>query len=160
MKILLVDDDKDCLNDIAEALEPSNYICKKQSSPVEAFRLYKKKKFDVVITDIRMPEMTGIELLKKIKSVNKKARIIIITGFGDLETAVEAINNHAYAFFGKPIDFKDLVETLRDIEKEIDGSYIEDVNYNRLEEEFQSLKSAYDDLIDVVKNLNHDRDEK
>jgi DNA-binding NtrC family response regulator len=100
-----------------------------------------------------MPEMNGIEVLKTIRSIDKKARVIIITGFGDLETAVKAINNHAYAFFGKPIDFKELVETLRVIEEEIKDGIDSNIDYKRLSDEYKELKHSYDNLLDVIKKF-------
>ena len=78
-----------------------------------------------------MPEMNGIDLLKKIKEIDSSSRVIIITAYGDLETAKEAINNKAYAFFGKPINFEELISILRDIEKEISNNYNVFVDYEK-----------------------------
>jgi len=156
MDVLIIDDDKDCLNDIADALDPLNYTCIKELSPLAAIEKYKKNKFDVVITDIKMPEMNGIEVLRNIKNIDKNARVIIITGYGDLDTAVQAINNHAYAFFGKPIDFKELVETLRIIEEELNKDDDLNIDYKKLSDEYKELKKSYDDLLDVVKSFQED----
>lgn len=153
MRILIIDDDKDCLEDIATALEPSNYDCNTEISAIKAIKRYKEEHFDVVITDIKMPEMNGIEVLKKIKSIDNEARVIIITGYGDLETAVAAINNHAYAFFGKPINFNDLIKSLRNIEFEIKSNKKIEVDYNHLKEEYKKMKNTYNDLLTLVNNL-------
>ncbi len=155
MRVLIVDDDRDCLDDIYDALRPLNYEFIKELSPVNALKIFEQSKFDIVITDIRMPEMTGIELLKKIKFINSETRVIIITGYGDMETAVQSINNHAYAFFGKPINFEELVVTLRDIEKEINSGV--QINYNKLSQEYVNLKKSYDDLLDLVKSLEGEK---
>jgi DNA-binding NtrC family response regulator len=155
MKVLIVDDDQDCLNDIYDALIPLNYTLIKEISPIEALNKFKSDNFDVVITDIRMPQMNGIELLKNIKKINKEARVIIITGYGDLDTAVQAINNHAYAFFGKPINFEELVEVLRKIDDEIKLNI--KIDYNKLSEEYINLKKSYNEMLDLLKSLQGDK---
>jgi DNA-binding NtrC family response regulator len=157
MTILLVDDEKDCLDDIVDALEPTGYVCKSTVNPLKAIEIYKDEKTDVVISDIRMPEMNGIELLKKIRDFDPQARVIIVTAYGDLETARAAINNRAYAFFGKPIDFQELIMTLRTIENEIDSKNKVEVDYENLKDEHTKLKSAYDELMKVIKSLETEK---
>ncbi len=149
MRILLVDDEADCLDDVESALRPTNYHIEKTVNPVSAIEMYKESHFDVVISDIRMPEMNGIDLLKQIKQYDKDARVIIMTAYGDLETAVSAINNKAYSFFGKPVDFKELIGTLRQIESEL--SQKDNLNIEQLKSEYNNLKNAYDQLMEYVK---------
>ena len=153
MNILLVDDEKDCLDDILTALEPAGYQCSSTTSPIEAIEIYKKNKNDVVISDVRMPEMSGIDLLRNIRMFDPNARVIIITAFGDLETAKSAINNRAYAFFGKPINFSELILTLRNIEKEILSKENSKFDYNKLQNEHDKLKVAYEELLNVITTM-------
>jgi DNA-binding NtrC family response regulator len=155
MKLLIVDDDKDVLNDITNALEPSGYSCTKTTNPLEAIALYKQSRFDVVISDVRMPEMSGIELLKEIKNFDAKAAVIIITAFGDLETAIAAINSRAYAFFGKPINFAELITTLRQIEIELQEKPQSDKDYENLEQEHKKLKIAFGALSEVLSLIDN-----
>lgn len=61
---------------------------------------------------MRMPRMTGIQVLRVIRQIDPEARVIIMTGYGDAETAIAAVNNGAYAFFGKPVDIAELIEVL------------------------------------------------
>lgn len=150
MRLLIVDDDKDVLSDVANALEPSGYQCFKTVSPLEALAMYKQERFDVVISDVRMPEMNGIELLKEIKTYDPKAAVIIITAFGDLDTAIASINNHAYAFFGKPINFSELIATLRQIENEVKEAPHIPQDLTHLENENKKLKIAYEALTRVL----------
>lgn len=150
MNLLLVDDEKDCLEDIITALEPTGYSFFSTTSPLEAIEIYKKNHIDVVVSDVRMPEMSGIELLRNIRSFSPSARVIIITAFGDLETAKSAINNRAYAFFGKPINFSELILTLRSVEKEIAAKGDIEVDYDKLQDEHKKLKTAYEELLNVI----------
>ncbi|MCL6561233.1 MAG: response regulator, partial [Firmicutes bacterium] len=87
--------------------------------PEEAVEAYYQNPYDVVITDMKMPGLNGIQVLKMVRSVNREAKVIIITAYGNMETAVAAVKNGAYAFFGKPVDFAELMATLEKIEKEI-----------------------------------------
>ncbi|HOV12952.1 MAG TPA: response regulator [Spirochaetota bacterium] len=153
MNVLLVDDEKDCLDDILMALEPTGYKCSATTSPLEAIEIYKKEKQDVVISDVRMPEMNGIDLLKNIRIYDSNARVIIITAYGDLDTAKSAINNRAYAFFGKPINFSELILTLRNLEKELAIKNNLNSDYNNLQSEHEKLKVAYEELLNVITTI-------
>ena len=85
MKLLLIDDDLKSLESLSEALSFNGYPIEQYSNPVEAVNAYNEKKFDVVITDFKMPELNGIEVLKKVKEIDPKAYVIILTGFADIE---------------------------------------------------------------------------
>lgn len=150
MKLLIVDDDSDVLNDVAAAIKPSGYIYDTATNPLKALEMYKQQHFDVVITDVRMPEMSGLELLKRIRKMDPEAKVIIITAFGDLDTAVSAINNHAYSFFGKPVNFAELIAVLRQIENEEHGMKPGKKDDAQLKEEYKKLKIAYEALIKIL----------
>ena len=107
MKILIVDDEETCLDDVGAALLPTGYACLKSNSSKKALKMVKTDaSIDVVITDVRMPEMDGIELLKAIKKERPSVEVIVMTAYGDLKTAIASINNRAYAFFAKPVNFQ------------------------------------------------------
>ena len=106
MNILLIEDNKGVLNSISEALILNNFPNEKFSKPKEAIKAFMSGKFEVVITDFRMPEMNGIEVLKVIKEYNPRVYVIIITGYPSIEGAIEALNNDAYAFLCKPVDME------------------------------------------------------
>lgn len=150
MKLLIVDDDSDVLNDVAAAIKPSGYEYDTATNPLKALEMYKLQHFDAVITDVRMPEISGIELLKRIREIDGEAKVIIITAFGDLETAVSAINNHAYSFFGKPINFGELISVLRQIENEGKRGHPGAEESARIEGEYGKLKIAYEALIKIL----------
>ncbi|MBI4976317.1 MAG: response regulator [Spirochaetes bacterium] len=117
LKILLVDDNKYVIEDIGGALESMGHYCIGEVNPLHGLELYKKGDFDVVIVDVKMPGMNGIEFLKEVQQFNPNAAVIILTSYGDSETYKEAMNNRAYAFFSKPsMDIRELMECLAKIE--------------------------------------------
>lgn len=148
MDILLIDDDLDSLNSLTAAVAPAGNKCEKFTSPVQALETYRQHQglYDVVITDMKMPGMNGIEFLKQARALNPEARVIIVTGYGDVETAIAAVNHGAYAFFGKPVDLVDLLDTLDKIKNEIDDKKKHKLDYERLAAEYRKLKQAYEDL--------------
>lgn len=149
MRILIIDDDRDALDDITDAIQPAGYEIVKTDSPAMALEIFKTQEFDIVISDVRMPGMSGIELLSRIREQKALCRVIIMTAFGDLDTAVSAINDHAYAFFGKPIDFKELINTIRTIETEIKNAGTIEVDNERLKKENDRLKKAYEGHAEI-----------
>ena len=150
MTLLIVDDDKSALEDMVNSLKPSGFEVVYTTDPLKALEIYKKQPFDAVISDIRMPGMNGIELLRHIKSVNSNARVILLTAYGDLATAIAAVNNHAYSFFGKPLEFRELMDCLRTIEQEIHGE-LERPDQKELQKEYENLKIAYESLKKMVR---------
>lgn len=157
MRILLVDDEALPLQDMKMALEPTGFQIESTMKPKEAIEMYRQERFDAVVSDVRMPEIDGMTLLKTLREMDNTARVIIVTAYGDLETAKEAINNRAYAFFGKPVSFPELIQTLKDIEADQDETSTPDVQ--RLQSENQRLKAVYQELLDEVKALRSDHAE-
>jgi PAS domain S-box-containing protein len=102
-KLLLIDDEPDILRVLSMSLKADGYdVVSAQNGP-EGIAAFEKEKPDIVITDIKMPGMDGIEVLKKIKDLNTDTEVIIITGHGDIENAIEALKHGASDFINKPI---------------------------------------------------------
>jgi len=103
--ILVVDDEKDMLLLLKRSLEP-DLKCHVTiaSSAEEALKIYHKNHFDLVLTDIKMPGMTGLELLEIIKRESPDQTVIMMTAFGSIDSAVEAMKSGAYDFITKPFD--------------------------------------------------------
>ena len=116
MKLLIIDDDENTLDDLKSSLEPLDYECYTEQSAKIALKRYKKNRYDVVITDLRMSGMTGLEFLKALKKIDKKAVVLVITGYPSLDYILETIKNKGYAFLKKPIDFKQLLKILKEIQ--------------------------------------------
>ena len=100
-QILVVDDDQGIRDFLEILLSREGYKVKTASGGKEAVALCKKKKFDLVITDLKMPKMDGIDLLRAIKEISPETLVILITGYASGETAVEAMKEGAYDYLEK-----------------------------------------------------------
>lgn len=120
LNILLVDDEIRLLQEIEEFLSNKKYKIFKAIKPSEAFAILDKHHIDIVILDIRLPEMSGIEVLKKIKETHSEIEVIMVSGHGDMSTVIEAMRFGATDYFPKPFRLVDInnaiVRTKRFIE--------------------------------------------
>ncbi|MDA0999902.1 MAG: response regulator [bacterium] len=107
-RILLVDDEEEILSSLATYLELRGYETVATSDPLQAIDLVALKKFHVAICDINMPEMNGIDLLRNLKKNWPSLQILIMTGYGTLEKAIDCLEAGASEFIMKP--FEDLEE--------------------------------------------------
>jgi DNA-binding NtrC family response regulator len=102
-RILIVDDEKDMLVLLQRILsEESDHVVVTESNPQRALQLFRENPFDLVITDMKMPKMDGIQLLEETKKENPDVSVIILTAYATIETAVEAIRKGAYDYITKP----------------------------------------------------------
>ena len=106
--ILIVDDEKNIRTGLSQALESEGYETFMASDGAQALSLINSKKVDLVITDLKMPEMSGEELLKRINSDNLDIPVIILTGHGTIENAVQTMREGAYDFITKPLNLDHL----------------------------------------------------
>ena len=114
MKILLVDDEPRFLETTRTLLEKKGYIVETAGSGAEALDKMLTAKIHVVILDMKMPEMDGIETLKEIKARSPLTEVIILTGHGTVETAVSGLKSGAFDYLAKPIDVDDLINKARE----------------------------------------------
>ena len=112
VKILIVDDEKDFVEMFSLRLSGQGEKVSTAYSGQEALDLLAKTQIDVVILDIRMPGMDGIETLKKIKASHPLVEVILLTGHGSTETAVEGMKEGAFDYLMKPADFEDINKKL------------------------------------------------
>ena len=111
--ILIVDDEKDLCTILSDSLSRDRYRVVTAFNGKMGLQLVKKEKPDLILLDIKMPGMDGIEVLRKIKKMKKEIVVIMFTGYGTLETAREAMKLGAYDYVTKPVDLfllKSLVE--------------------------------------------------
>ena len=103
-KILIVDDEAGMQRLLSRVLEKQTYTAVPVGSAAEALQLIASDSFDLVVTDIQMPQMNGLELLKEIKEYDPSLPIIVITAYGTVESAVEALRNGAFDYITKPFE--------------------------------------------------------
>ena len=107
--LLLVDDDPFILEGIGEDLVSNGYHVTRASSGEAAVELLESIRFDLVITDLVMDATDGIQVLKKTKEINSDIQVIILTGFGDMESAIEALRSKADDFLLKPCESQEML---------------------------------------------------
>ena len=111
--ILIIDDEKAIRKTLTEILSFEGYKIEEAADGEEGLKKFKEKTFDLVLCDIKMPKLDGIEFLQKAGEINADVPIIMISGHGNIETAVEAVKKGAYDFISKPPDLNRLLITIR-----------------------------------------------
>lgn len=101
-KVIIVDDEVDTLDACNQILRKSGYTVETFNDPVKALERLREQSFDLMISDLKIPRMDGIELLKEVKRLDPEIAVVIITGYASIETAVESIKEGAYDYIPKP----------------------------------------------------------
>lgn len=112
-KILVIDDEESIRSTLKEILEYEDYKVDIAADGEEGLEILSKKKYDIVFCDIKMPKMDGIEVLEQIQEKGYDTSVIMISGHGSIDTAVEAIKKGAFDFVEKPLDLNRLLITIR-----------------------------------------------
>lgn len=116
LNILIIDDDNEILESLKKSLERIGHKCTIVNNAIKALKIYKNNDFDVVLTDIQMPGMDGVELVRNLYHYDKDVVVIVITVLQDFELVGNKILDNVYAYFDKPINFFNLAEKLEEIE--------------------------------------------
>ncbi|MEW5949537.1 MAG: sigma-54 dependent transcriptional regulator [Thermodesulfobacteriota bacterium] len=111
--ILIVDDEKNYLIVLKELLSEENYEVVTAENAPQALEIFKESDFDLVLTDMKMPNMDGIELLENIRSVNSEIPVIVMTAYATVEKAVKAMKKGAFDYVTKPFQNEELKITVR-----------------------------------------------
>ena len=104
LNLLIVDDDVDVRNTISKFLKEDKFTIYQAGNPSGMFAILEKKPIDIIILDVQLPELSGIEALKIVKDNHPEIEVIMITGHGDMDTVIEAMHLNAFDFFRKPFD--------------------------------------------------------
>jgi len=157
-KILVVDDEEIIRESLSFVLKKEGYLVEEAENGKAAYDKVVADSFDVVITDLEMPGMKGIQLVEEIQKLNIQTSIIIITAYGSLDTAISALRNGASDYILKPIEFdeilikinrlleiKDILLENRILKKEIQRTY----DYENIVGKSSLIKNVYD-MIDTV----------
>ncbi len=108
-RILIVDDEKDITNVLSDVLRGKGYATQTAPNGSEGVKLYKEHPYDVVITDLKMPVMGGLDMLSALRKIDKNSIIIIMTGYATVETAINALKSGAYDYILKPFKVGELL---------------------------------------------------
>ncbi len=112
-KILLVDDEEGIRKILGISLEDMGYKVFTAENAKDALDIFMKKKPEIVVTDIKMPGMDGIDLLRNLKHINSDTEVVVITGHGDMDLAIKSLKYEATDFITKPIEDEDLERALQ-----------------------------------------------
>ncbi|RRO17815.1 sigma-54-dependent transcriptional regulator [Flavobacteriaceae bacterium 14752] len=140
-KLLIVEDEEAIRRVLVKILkeDDSNYQIEVASNGVEAVELIKSQDFDLVLCDIKMPKMDGIEVLEKTKAEKPELPVVMISGHGDLETAVETMRKGAFDYISKPPDLNRLLQTVKIA-----------LDHNKLATENKSLKKKVSKKYEMI----------
>ena len=159
-RILIVDDEESIVDSLSLILRHANYEVDACYDGIAALQKYAKNSYDLILLDIKMPKMDGMEVLDKIMELNKEQLVIMISGHGNIETAVEATKRGAYYFLEKPLP--DISELLVTFKNAIDFKISRDelakyrrklVESNKIIGSNERIKNVIE-LIEKYKNLN------
>ncbi len=156
--ILIVDDEQEIRDSLSEVLTDEGYLTYTAENGKVALTMLEDLHYDIIISDIKMPELDGVALLQKVKEQAPDTFVILITSYGSTETAIEAMRHGAIDYVLKPLDFdelilriknivlhKDLIREVRFLRQEISSQY----NYEHIIGESVAMKRMYK-LIDKV----------
>ena len=148
-KILVIDDERSIRNSMKDILQYEGYEVVLAENGMEGLVSVKSEKPDVVFCDIKMPKMEGIEVLERIKEFSADTPVIMISGHGTIDTAIEAIRKGAYDFIEKPLDLNRILNTIKNA-----------TDKHLLIHETKTLKNKVSKKYDMIGNseaLNHIR---
>lgn len=112
IKVLYVDDEEQLLLLVKNQLTVEGFTVETVNSGEDAFEILAKKTFDVILLDIRMPRISGIDVLKHIQQNKIKSRVVMLTAVDDLSVALEAVKSGAIDYLTKPYEFETLVSAI------------------------------------------------
>jgi len=161
-KVLVVDDDLEMCGLLSNVLRGEEFSVITVNDSLEASKILKKEEFDIVITDLKMKGLKGLDLLEKTKQVSPLTPVIIITAFGTIESAIKAMKMGAYDYITKPFQMDELVITVKKalenrllkkevvrLKKEVESRY----QFHQLIGKSPSMKKIYD-LIERISDTS------
>jgi putative nucleotidyltransferase with HDIG domain len=160
-RILIVDDEEVICNVLDRRLTREGFFCTTAHNGKEALNHFYKNSFSLIISDMKMPEMTGIELLQKVNAIDPKMKMIMVTAYPDIDLAVNAMRLGAYDFIIKPADLDLIVMSVkkalesRRLEEEIEAYHnrMEELVEERtakLQQAYRTLKKSHLDSVKVL----------
>ncbi|NWF99055.1 MAG: sigma-54-dependent Fis family transcriptional regulator [Nitrospirae bacterium] len=142
IKILVVDDEKIAVKNLEHILKKEGYDVTGTSSGISALRLLEEQKFDVILTDLRMEKVDGLQILEKCRNEHPDSEVILITGYATLESAVDAMKKGAFHYIAKP--FK--LDLVRNIVKEA----VEKVKLKKENKELREQIESFQGKVKII----------
>jgi two-component system response regulator AtoC len=159
--VLIIDDEKNICSSLTYALEDL-HIVTTTTSPKEGLTLLKENHFDVVLLDLRIGRINGLDVLKSIKEINKDIVVIMMTAFSSIDSTIEAIKNGAFTYLVKPLNIDELIVTIekalefralnekvKHLSNELKNKYV----YNGILGKSPSMRTIFE-LIDKLKDVD------
>lgn len=153
INILIADDEEQIREPLSFVLKEEGYNCKTVNDGLNAIKALEEDNYDILITDIKMPGMNGVEVLKKSLEISPETIVILITAYGSVETAIDALRKGAADYLLKPLDFdevllrlenlisnKDMIRLNKVLRKQIDTNY----NFGNIIGESAAMKKIFD----------------
>lgn len=119
MKILIIDDERSIRNSLKEILIDEGYDVDVAENGAQGCDMVDKEKYSVIFCDIKMPEMDGVEVLDRLAAMGVDAAVVMISGHGDIQTAVECIKKGAFDFIQKPLDLNRILITIKNATEKV-----------------------------------------
>ena len=138
-KILIIDDERSIRATLKEILEFEKYIVETAQDGIEGYKMAGKKNYDLIFCDIKMPKIDGIETLKNIVKNNISSPVVMISGHGDIETAVQTLKIGAFDYIEKPLDLNRVLKCVKNA-----------LNNNHLKKENTILKSKIKSKSEII----------
>jgi DNA-binding NtrC family response regulator len=138
IKLLIVDDEIQFVNALSQRLEIRDFHVTKATNGMEAVQAARNDKFDLALLDLKMPGMDGKEVLQLLKKEHKYLEVIILTGHGSLDSAVECTKLGAYGYLPKPYELEHLIKILKEAYEE------------RMKKKFQLDEGKMDEIMRIA----------
>ena len=119
MKILIIDDERSIRNSLKEILSDEGYDIDVAEDGAQGCAMVEKEKYDIIFCDIKMPVMDGVEALSKMMGMGIDSAVVMISGHGDIETAVDCIKKGAFDFIQKPLDLNRILITIKNAKEKV-----------------------------------------
>ena len=119
MKILIIDDERSIRNSLKEILVDEGYEVEVAENGAQGCQMADKEKYNVIFCDIKMPGMDGMEVLDKLTEMGIESAVVMISGHGDIDTAVECIKKGAFDFIQKPLDLNRILITIKNATEKV-----------------------------------------
>lgn len=146
-RILIVDDNKELREILEEYLQAEGNVADGAANGREALVKHGENPYDLIVTDLNMPEVTGMELIRSIKRENNDTEFIIVTGYASLDSAVEAVKMGAFDYIVKPFRMEELKVVVKNVRDKVALKKL-----NRIL--FKELKSLHDEIERYKRGAN------